>query len=95
MFMLILQVKNILNQAAEINNNATAHSTLIRAEAQANATATVEGARSDGLRLLYARLGISSQEQMSSFDYLRTLRELPNAHISVDFQQLIVGPVTP
>ena len=51
-----------------------------------------ETARSEGLTNLYEDLGISSQEHKSSFDYLRTLREMDGVRLSVDFDQLIAGP---
>ena len=85
-------MKEITNSATEIAQNATAQSELIVAQANAKATATVETARGDGLRQLYQRLGITTQEQKSSFDYLRTLKEMSNVHLGVDFQQLIMGP---
>jgi hypothetical protein len=89
----VLQVKEITNAAQEISQNATAQSTFILAQANANATATVEAARSQGLQLLYQRLGITTQEHKSSFDYLRTVREMENVHLGVNFQQMILGPV--
>ena len=50
---LFLKVKQVLNEAAEINQNATAQANLISAKAEADSKATVENARSAGLKLLY------------------------------------------
>lgn len=84
-------VQDIRNQAKEVRQEAEATSSLINTVSQANYTATVEKARSTGLKDLYNRLGISNQETKNSFDYLRTLRGLDKVHLTVDFQQRIVG----
>ncbi|XP_076459148.1 uncharacterized protein LOC143292587 [Babylonia areolata] len=86
-------VRNIQNQALEISQEAQAQAQMIATVAAANYTATVEKARSQGLKALYNRLGLNTQELKNSFDYLRTLRTLETAHFTVDFQQKIVGNV--
>ena len=86
-----LQVQEIQNQAKEISQQAEAQSGQIGTIAAANYTATVEKARSQGLKGLYQRLGLNTQQLKNSFDYLRTLRTLENVHFTVDFQQRIVG----
>lgn len=75
----------------EIQQKGTADASYISAVSEANYTATIETARSDGLKAVFTRLGISQQMYKSSFDYLRTLRGLPGVHFTVDFQQLIAG----
>lgn len=85
------KVQKIKNEAAEIKEQAAAQSKLIKVTSEANYTAIVETARSQGLNLLYTYLNITDQEHKNSFDYLRTLRSLDNVHLTVDFQQRIVG----
>ena len=82
------QVARIENEASEINENATARSTLIRAQADATAAAIVESARQEGLRLLYERLSITDPRHKASFDYLRTLKNMDSAHIAVNYDSL-------
>lgn len=84
-------VKDIENNATEIVQTATAQSQSISTKAKANYTNTIERARSSGLKKLYTDLGITDQAKKNSFDYLRTLNGLENAHITVDFQQRIAG----
>ncbi|GFN73606.1 hypothetical protein PoB_000011200 [Plakobranchus ocellatus] len=84
-------VRDIKNQAAELREKARAESQQINTIARANYTAVVEKARSQGLKELYDSLGIKDQKTKSSFDYLRTLRGLNHVHLTVDFQQRIVG----
>ena len=90
-FCVWFQVQEIQNQAKEISQQAEAESSQIGTIAAANYTATVEKARSQGLKGLYQRLGLNTQQLKNSFDYLRTLRTLDNVHFTVDFQQRIVG----
>ena len=87
----MLQVKRIENEAQVISQNGTAQSGVIAQRAHGDYTATVETARSEGLRSLYQRLNIVDQAHKNSFDYLRTLRGLDHIHLTVDFQQRIVG----
>jgi len=84
-------VQDIKNNAMELREVAQADSQLIRTISNANYTATVEKARSVGLRGLYQRLNIDTQTIKNSFDYLRTLRGMDNIHLTVDFTQRIVG----
>lgn len=86
-----MKVDQIQNEAQVISQNATAQSGLIATISQANYTAVIESARSQGLKLLYNELGITDQNHKNSFDYLRTLRGIDNVHFTVDFQQRIVG----
>jgi hypothetical protein len=81
----------IKNEAAEIRENGTAIANLVSVTAQANYTAALETARSDGLKAVFASLGFTQQQYKSSFDYLKTLRGFDKAHLTVDFQQRIVG----
>lgn len=85
------KVQTRKNQAAETRQDAESTSTLLTLTSRANYTAVVESARSRGLATLYSRLGITDQNHKNSFDYLRTLRGLDNVHLSVDFEQNIMG----
>lgn len=85
------QVNEKSNMASEISQNATAMSNLLQSKAQAESTATVEKARSQGLKDLYTRLGITDVDQKSSFDYLRTIKDMEHVHLTVDFEQMIYG----
>ncbi|KAL8612319.1 hypothetical protein ACOMHN_062266 [Nucella lapillus] len=86
-------VREIQNKALEVSQEAQAQAQLIGTVAAANYTATVEKARAEGLKTLYGRLGLNTQDLKNSFDYLRTLRTMDTAHFTVDFQQRIVGGV--
>ncbi|XP_069102398.1 uncharacterized protein [Argopecten irradians] len=85
------EIKTILNEADEILAQGNATANYIRSLSEANYTATVEKARTEGLKQIFTRLGVTSQGYKNSFDYVRTLRGLSHVHISVDFQQLIAG----
>lgn len=84
-------VQLIKNEALEIRENGTAIANLITVTSQANYTASLETARSDGLKQVFTTLGFTQQQYKNSFDYLKTLRGLDKAHLTVDFQQRIVG----
>ncbi|XP_069107759.1 uncharacterized protein [Argopecten irradians] len=79
------------NEAAEIQEQGTAEAAYIQSIANANYTAIIETARSEGLKAVFNRLAVTDQKYKSSFDYLRTLRGLTHIHLSVDYQQLIAG----
>lgn len=85
------EVQFIKNQAAEISQDATAQASLIAAISQANYTAALEQARTEGLKNVFNALGFTQQNQKNSFDYLRTVRGLEKMHITVDYQQKIAG----
>lgn len=85
------KVQKIKNEAVELREQAAAQSKLIKVTSQANYTAIVESARSQGLDILFTALNITDQGHKNSFDYLRTLRSLDNVHLTVDFQQRIIG----
>lgn len=84
-------VADIKNQAKEVRESAEATAQKIKVVSGADYTSEIEKARSTGLKKLYDGLGINTQEQKNSFDYLRTLRGLDNVHLTVDFQQRIAG----
>lgn len=83
------QVQDINNEAAELSQNATAQSDLIRARAEAEAQAIIESAHSSGLAYMYETLNITSEEQKASLNYLRTLRDHQHVHMSVNFESLV------
>lgn len=93
LFLLILQVQQIRNTAEEIRNNGTIEANLLTAVAQANYSTVLEIARSEGLKQIFHDLGFTQQEYKNSFNYLRTLRGMPSAHFTIDFQQRIVGNI--
>nr|XP_022328554.1 uncharacterized protein LOC111127600 isoform X1 [Crassostrea virginica] len=84
-------VQQVRNTAEEIRNNGTVTANLVSAIAQANYTAVLEAARAEGMKLIFGDLGFVEQEHKNSFNYLRTLKGLPTAHFTIDFQQRIVG----
>ncbi|KAL3832279.1 hypothetical protein ACJMK2_023937 [Sinanodonta woodiana] len=84
-------VAQIKNDAQEIKQNATVLSEYIGTVSKANYTATIENARAIGLKKLFNDLSITDQKYKSSFDYLRTLKDLSNIYLTVDFQQRIAG----
>lgn len=93
LLLLILQVQQIRNIAEEIRNNGTIEANLLTAVAQANYSTVLEIARSEGLKQIFRDLGFTQQEYKNSFNYLRTLRGMPSAHFTIDFQQRIVGNI--
>lgn len=93
LLLLILQVQQIRNIAEEIRNNGTIEANLFTAVAQANYSTVLEIARSEGLKQFFRDLGFTQQEYKNSFNYLRTLRGMPSAHFTIDFQQRIVGNI--
>jgi len=56
---------------------------------------TLTQARSTGLKNLYSSLGFGTAGHKNSFDYLRSLGDVDNAHLSINFDTLIVGPTKP
>jgi len=87
------EVSRIMNKANIVKNTAYQKRDLILSEARANASATVENARSEGLKHLYDELNIADNEKRATFDYLRTLKGKDNVHLMVNFDQLIAGHV--
>lgn len=84
-------VQRLKNDAKEISANATAHAKRLTTVSQANYTAIIETARSEGLKYVFDKLRVTDQKYKDSFDYLRTIRGLDNIHLTVDFQQRIAG----
>ncbi|KAK3083265.1 hypothetical protein FSP39_017936 [Pinctada imbricata] len=84
-------VEEIKNQVREITEIAHATASLTNSVAQANYSAIIEGARTDGLKNAFAILGVTDQQYKNSIDYLRELKGNKNIHMTVDFQQRIVG----
>ena len=87
-------MEQIKNDAAEIEETANSKSSLIATTAQANATAIIENARTEGLKHLYSEVGLTQSEHKNSFDYLRTIMEKKNIKLAVDFDTLVSGPQT-
>ncbi|KAL3832276.1 hypothetical protein ACJMK2_023934 [Sinanodonta woodiana] len=79
------------NDAQEIKQNATVLSEYIGTVSKANYSAAIDNARVIGLKKLFNNLNITDQKYKSSFDYLRTLKDLSNIFLTVDFQQRIAG----
>jgi len=86
-----LQVQEIKNNASEIEQNARSQAELLSTVSQAEYTNSIETARSEGLTQLFSSLGITDQDKKNSFDYLRTLRGLEHAKLTVDYDQRIAG----
>ena len=84
-----MQVAQKENVALETSMNATAQSSLFASRAVAEAKSLLEKARSEGLKHLYSELGITTTEQKTSFDYLRTLRKQRHVQLAVDYNQLV------
>ena len=51
----------------------------------------MESARSDGLEVLYRDLGITDAGQKATFDYLRTVKNMDNAHLAVNYDSLRIS----
>lgn len=45
----------------------------------------------EGLQVLFQSLNFTQSGQKNSFDYLRALKDHSNAHLTVDFDQLIIA----
>ena len=61
---------------------------MIDAEAKAKALQVVEEARSQGLQNMYTVLGITTDEEKASFNYLRSLRQNKNVKLNVGYKSL-------
>ena len=85
------QVQETYNEANEITNFANANASYIATVAATNATTIRESARGSGLQIMFDRLNLADEDYRRSFDYLRSLRDLTNVHLSVDFDQLVTG----
>ena len=81
--------KKIENSALEVSQNATAKSTLIKAQADAAAKAVKENARNSGLQTIYGTVNITSEAHKKSLDYLRTLLNHKKTHLYVGFTTLV------
>lgn len=66
-------VNGLLNQASVIVQQATANAAADILQASANATRTVEAARTAALGRLFRRLNVTDQTQMEQLDYAYTL----------------------
>ena len=82
----------IMNEADEVAQNATAQSTLLTANAKVEAKKIVEDARTSGLEILYKTLGITEEKHRKALDYVRTLQMQDNANIYVGFQTMVAKP---
>lgn len=60
-------------------------------KAEAHGSSVIGRARTDGLKHLYSEIGLNTQEHQASFDYIRTLSNMNNVSMAVDFDQLITG----
>ncbi|XP_031551527.1 uncharacterized protein LOC116288824 [Actinia tenebrosa] len=84
------RLKNeILNEAAEIQQNSTATSTVIIAKAEAKALVEVEKARNAGLSKVFSDLNITSETHKASYIYLTALRRQHHARINVNYGTLM------
>ena len=51
----------------------------------------MESARKEGLQKLYGDLGITDAGQKATFDYLRTVKNMENAHLAVNYDSLRIS----
>lgn len=68
-----LQVLKINNEALKVTNEANANALKIKETAEFNAKATIETARSSGLKYMLDKLGLVTDEHKASLDYITTL----------------------
>ena len=81
--------KNIQNTALEVSQNATAKSSLIKAQADAAAKAVMEDARNSGLQTIYTTINITGEAHKKSLDYIRTLLNHKKANLYVGFTTMV------
>ncbi|XP_038048844.1 uncharacterized protein LOC119722674 isoform X2 [Patiria miniata] len=83
------ETQEILNSASEVTNNGTATASLIRSLGEAEARAIVEAANSQGLALMYDRMGVTTDEHKASLHWLRTLEQQEMLVMGVSFQEYL------
>lgn len=81
--------KNIENNALEVSQNATAKSTLIKAQADAASKAIIEEARNSGLQTIFTAVNITNASHKKSLDYIRTLLNHNKANLYVGFTTMV------
>lgn len=81
--------KKIENTALEVSQNATAKSTLIKAQADAAAKAVKEEARNSGLQTIFTAVNLTAEAHKKSLDYIRTLLNHKNANVYVGFTTMV------
>lgn len=85
------KVKQIENLAAETLQAAQSDSRVISDTAKANASFMVENARITGLKNLYNTLNLDRMEDRNKFDYLRSLQQVNDLHLTIGYETMISG----
>ncbi|XP_048583090.1 uncharacterized protein LOC5519620 [Nematostella vectensis] len=83
------QKNEILNEAAEIAQNATSIAAIITAQTEADTLVKVENARNTGLAEVFSALNITSEQHKASYIYLNTIRQQEKAKLSVNYDTLM------
>lgn len=84
-------MKQIENLAAETLQAAQSDSRVISDTAKANASFMVETARINGLKNLYNTLNLDRMEDRNKFDYLRSLQQVKDLHLTIGYETMISG----
>lgn len=84
-------MKQIENLAAETLQAAQSDSRVISDTAKANASFMVENARITGLKNLYNTLNLDRMEDRNKFDYLRSLQQVNDLHLTIGYETMISG----
>lgn len=84
-------MKQIENLAGETLQAAQSDSRVISDTAKANASFMVENARINGLKNLYNTLNLDRMEDRNKFDYLRSLQQVKDLHLTIGYETMISG----
>lgn len=83
--MTAVDVNTINLQKEKLLSKANAEANLLRANARAEAARIVQEAQINGTQRLFAASGITSQEQMTAFTYIRTLTNRKDVDLDVSY----------
>jgi SPFH domain / Band 7 family len=83
--MTAVDVNTILLQKEKVLRTADAEANLLRANARAEAARIVQEAQINGTQLLFEAAGITNQEHMTAFTYIRTLMNRENVELDISY----------
>jgi regulator of protease activity HflC (stomatin/prohibitin superfamily) len=80
-----VEVNALVLKKDKLLASAKAEADLLRANANAEANRIIQEAKINGTALLFSAAGISSQEEMMAFTYIRTLKNRKNLDLDISY----------
>eukprot|EP00525_Craspedostauros_australis_P005970 CAMPEP_0198109084 /NCGR_PEP_ID=MMETSP1442-20131203/1101_1 /TAXON_ID= /ORGANISM="Craspedostauros australis, Strain CCMP3328" /LENGTH=313 /DNA_ID=CAMNT_0043764583 /DNA_START=134 /DNA_END=1075 /DNA_ORIENTATION=+ len=80
-----VQVNRIELEKSVTLRTANANASLIRSKAQSEAERIKSEAQINGTRLVYSRAGITTQDHMTAYTYIRTLKNRPDLRMHLSY----------